>query len=169
MISSTLSPVRNGAGLKFVSLTAVCSILVACGGNTEPQAEPVEGIIPGLEISNARMLLAPVSGNPAAVYFDVEYNGERGLSISGAEVEGAESATVHDMMEYNFEMTMSEASPVPMTKGTKVAFEPGGKHVMAFGLDESIAPGTTAEVTLKISGGKTHKFDAEVRSAGDER
>ncbi|MEE4289976.1 MAG: copper chaperone PCu(A)C, partial [Erythrobacter sp.] len=53
--------------------------------------------------------------------------------------------------------------------GTSKTFEPGGLHIMAFDLDESIKPGDSVEVTLKISGGKTHKFDAEVRAAGDDR
>ena len=40
---------------------------------------------------------------------------------------------------------------------------------MAFELAEGIEAGGTIEVTLKILGGKTHKFDAEIRAAGDER
>ena len=72
-------------------------------------------------------------------------------------------------MEYNFEMVMNESGPVPLTAGSSQAFEPGGLHIMAFDLDDSVVAGKTVEVTLKISGGKTHKFNAEVKAAGDER
>lgn len=148
----------------MVGMTA----LAACG-ETEAPVEEVQGVLPGLTVSNARMMLAPVSGNPAAVYFDVRYDGERGVSISGAEVAGAGSAEVHDTMEYNFEMTMGESGPVALKSGSEKTFEPGALHIMVFEPSEAMVAGSTAEVTLKISGGKTHKFDAEIRDAGDER
>ncbi|MEL7519655.1 MAG: copper chaperone PCu(A)C [Pseudomonadota bacterium] len=147
---------------------ALALSLSACAEEAPAPVE-IEGVYPGMEITNARLVLAPVSGNPAAVYFDAAYNGERGISITGAEVAGAASATVHAMMEYNFEMTMAEAGPIAIRGGESQTFEPGGLHVMAMELDESIKAGDTVEVTLKIVGGKTHKFDAEVRAAGEER
>jgi len=154
------------AGMAGAAALALC--LSACADEAPAPVE-IEGVYPGMEITNARLVLAPVSGNPAAVYFDAAYNGERGISITGAEVAGAASATVHAMMEYNFEMTMAEAGPIAVRGGESQTFEPGGLHVMAMELDESIKAGDTVEVTLKIVGGKTHKFDAEVRAAGEER
>lgn len=160
-----------GLKMRRLALAGALAGMTALGacGEAEAPVEVVEGVVPGLKVSNARMMLAPVSGNPAAVYFDVVYEGERGISISGAEVAGAGSATVHDMMEYNFEMTMAEAGPIALTSGAERKFEPGGLHVMAFEPSEDLVAGGTAEVTLKISGGKKHKFDAEIRAAGDER
>lgn len=152
-----------GGALLGMTLTAA-----ACSEGETAEAAP-EGVVEGLEVTNARLVLPPVSGNPAAVYFDVVYNGERGVSISGAEVTGAASATVHDMMEYNFEMTMAEAGPIALPSGEAKSFEPGGLHVMAFELGEGFEAGGTAEVSLRISGGKKHRFDAEIRSAGEER
>jgi hypothetical protein len=161
----------TGAIMKKAAIAAMLAVTVtlsACGGEADAPA-PVEGVVPGIEISNARLVLPPVEGNPAAVYFDVAYTADRGISISGAEVAGAQSATVHDMMEYNFEMTMAEAGPVPLTSGTELSFEPGAMHIMAFDLGDGFEPGGTAEVTLKISGGGRHKFNAEIRTAGEER
>lgn len=156
---------------KRAGLTGAAALALGLSACAEEAPAPVEveGVYPGMEITNARLVLAPVSGNPAAVYFDAAYNGERGISITGAEVAGAASATVHAMMEYNFEMTMAEAGPIAIRGGESQTFEPGGLHVMAMELDESVKVGDTVEVTLKIVGGKTHKFDAEVRAAGEER
>lgn len=150
---------------------AALSLALALGACAEEAPAPVEveGVYPGIEVTNARLVLAPVSGNPAAVYFDVAFNGERGISITGAEVAKASSATVHAMMEYNFEMTMAEAGPIAIRGGESQAFEPGGLHIMVNELEEGIEPGETVEVTLKIVGGKTHRFDATVQAAGDER
>lgn len=157
--------------MKRAAITAILGLSLTMAACSEAEVAEVapEGVVPGLEVTNARLVLPPVSGNPAAVYFDVAYNGERGVSISGAEVEGAASATVHDMMEYDFEMTMAEAGPIALPPGESKTFEPGGLHVMAFELGDGFDPGGTAKVTLNISGGKKHKFDAEIRSAGDER
>ena len=152
----------------MASLGAAALALAACAEEAPAPLE-VEGVYPGLEITNARLVLAPVSGNPAAVYFDAAYNGERGISITGAEVAGASSATVHAMMEYNFEMTMAEAGPIAIRGGESQTFEPGGLHVMVMELDEAVKAGDSVEVTLKIVGGKTHVFKAPVQDAGDER
>ena len=149
------------------ALIAGSLALAACASEPEPVEEP-DGV-PGLSVSNARMMLAPVSGNPAAVYFDVDYQADRGLSISRAHVEGAESATLHAYGEWEGKMQMAEAMPIAMTKGDTIKFEPGGLHVMAFEVAPEIEPGDTVEVTITVSGGDKHSFDAEVRAAGDER
>jgi copper(I)-binding protein len=149
------------------ALMAASLSLAACSSEPEPVVEP-DGV-PGLTVSNARMTLAPVAGNPAAVYFDVDYQGDRGLSISRAYVEGAESATMHAYGEWEGKMQMAEALPVAMTKGDTIKFEPGGLHVMAFDVSPDLQPGDTTEVTITVSGGDKHSFPAEVKAAGDDR
>ena len=159
---------RARMGALALGLTAA---LAACSGEatSEAAAEAVEGQIPGMTITNARMVLAPVQGNPAAIYFDLAYEGEKGLTIRKADVTQAASAMLHDYGEYDFKVQMMEALPIPLSKGTKLTFEPGAKHVMAFEPSDELQPGSKAEVTLTVSGGMTHTFEAEVRAAGEER
>jgi len=152
----------------ILTITAAGTLALGACGSDEVEAPP-EGVVPGLEVTNARLVLPPVEGNPAAVYFDVVYNGERGVSISGAEVTGAASAMVHNTFDYDLQMQMGDAGPIALPKGESKTFEPGGLHVMAFELGEGFEPGSSAEVSLRISGGKMHKFEAEVLAAGDER
>lgn len=142
--------------------------LSACGESAEQVAEAPDGV-PGMSVENARMVLNAVEGNPAAIYFDLKYEGDRALSLSRAMVEGAESAVMHDYGEYDFKVQMMEALPIPLTKGSEVVFEPGAKHVMAMGVSPEITPGDSVEVTLFVSGGDKYSFDAEVLAAGDER
>jgi copper(I)-binding protein len=152
----------------MASITAVALSLAACSGEPEV-AEPTEGVFAGLTISKARLVLPPVSGNPAAIYMEVDYSGDRGLAISGVQVSGAQGAMLHKTTRYNNKTTMAEVNPVAIRKGEKTVFEPGGLHIMAMGLDESVTAGSTVEVTLELAGGVTHKFEAEVLAAGDER
>lgn len=157
-------------GLGAAATLSLAGALGACAEEAETTAAPAEeGTIPGMTISNARMVLAPVAGNPAAVYFDLAYEGEQGLTIRRADVAQAQSAMLHQYGEYDFKVQMMEALPIPLTKGTRVEFKPGDLHVMAMEPDEGLAPGDTVEVTLTVSGGMTHRFEAEVRAAGEER
>ncbi len=149
-------------------LLAAALSLTACSSEPEAPAEEA-GTIPGMTIENPRMVLNAIEGNPAAVYFDLKYEGDRGLTIRKAEVAQAGSATLHDYGEYDFKVQMMEALPIPLTNGTEVEFKPGALHVMAFEPSADLKPGGTAEVTITVSGGGTHTFDAEVLAAGDER
>ncbi|MFU7528669.1 copper chaperone PCu(A)C [Qipengyuania sp. ASV99] len=143
--------------------------LAACGSEAETVASAPEGVIEGVTIENARMVLAPVQGNPAAVYFDFSYNGDRAFSLGRVSVEGTQSAMMHQFGEYDFKVQMMEALPIPVTNGTKVEFKPGDYHVMAFEVSPDLKPGDTTEVTLTVSGGDKHKFTADIRAAGEER
>jgi copper(I)-binding protein len=150
-----------------IALAAAALPLAGCGET--PTEAPAQTGIPGMKISNARMVLPPVSGNPAAVYFDLAYDGDRGIALNRAEVKGAKSAMFHDYGEYDFKVQMMDMLPVPLKKGDKVVFEPGGKHLMAMEPDASLKPGGTTEATVIVSGGGRQTFPVEIRAAGDER
>ncbi len=143
--------------------------LAACGESPEQPAVDQTIGIPGMKISNARMVLAPVPGNPAAVYFDLAYDGDRGMALNRAEVKGAKSAMFHDYGEYDFKVQMMEMLPVPLKKGTKIEFKPGGKHLMAMEVSPDLKAGGTTEATVIVSGGARQTFPVEIRAAGDER
>ena len=162
----------TGSKMKRVAIGGVAALglgLSACGGDAEDAEAPVEGVIPGVTIEDARMVLAPVEGNPAAIYFDFAYDGDSAFSLGRVSVEGASSAVMHQYGEYDFKVQMMEALPIPVTSGTKVEFKPGDLHVMAFEPSADLQPGGKTEVTLTISGGKTHKFEADILDANDER
>ena len=162
----------TGIGTKrgaITLMTGAALALSACGGEAEVAEAPVEGVIEGVTIENARMVLGPVEGNPAAVYFDFSYEGDRAFSLGRVEVEGAESALIHQFTEYGGQMEMHEAVPISVTNGTSIEFKPGDYHIMAMEPSADLQPGGTTTVTLKISGGDTQEFEAEIRAAGDER
>ncbi len=136
---------------------------VGCG--EEPAAEAEAGTVDGIAITNARLMLPAVAGNPGAVYFDLANSGERDRMIRAASVEGAGSA----MMHVTEPTGMQETLQVMAKAGETVKFEPGGTHVMAMNLADTIAAGGQANVTVTFVGGDEVTFPAEVRAAGDER
>ena len=48
-----------------------------------------------------------------------------------------------------------------------VMFEPGGKHVMLFGLDPKVKPGGTVRLDLKLADGSTASVDAKAVGTAD--
>jgi periplasmic copper chaperone A len=154
-------------GLTAIGLlaTAACSDMKI---DTPTDSEsPV--LTEGVSITNPRLVLPPVSGNPAAVYFDLSYAGEAGVTLSSVTVEGAGMAMIHQTAMKTSAMTMMKAEPIVLSAETPVTFAPGGLHVMAMQPSDAWTPGGTVKVTLTLSDGATHSFDAAVRAAGDNR
>ena len=143
--------------------------LAACGGEEAAENDASDTSAEGISITDARLILPAVAGNPGAVYFTIKNDGERDRFIRAASVDGAQSAVLHQMGTWNNQPSMDEVFQVPVKAGQELKFEPGGLHVMANGLPETLAPGGTAQVTVTFVGGKTAAFPAEVRAAGDER
>ncbi len=157
-----------------LAAAALLPLLAACSqGDDSPDKVPettgAQATAPGLTVSNARVVLAPVAGNPAAVYFDLSYVGAPGVSLTEVEVEGAGMTMIHDYAESAGQMRMTMADTVPLTQGAPLAFAPGGLHVMAMDPAAGLKPGGTAKVTLTLSNGNMVSITAPVRAAGEER
>ncbi len=148
-------------GLSVVSLSA-------CGQPEQEVPADPEGVA-GLTIENARLVLPAVSGNPAAVYFDLSYEGDANPTLAAVAVEGSEMAMMHEYGEKDLQVQMIEMEPLALTKGTRVAFEPGGRHVMAMGVSDELAAGGKTEVTFIMDSGDKTTIVADIVGAGEER
>jgi len=160
---------RRRSPILAAGLVLATPLFLAACSEEAPVVEEAEAGIAGVTIENARLVLAPVEGNPAALYFDFAYEGDRAFNVDRFTIEGAESAMMHQYGEYDFKVQMMEALPIPVSSGTTLEFKPGDLHVMAMGVSPELQPEGTTEVTMKVSGGDTHSFTAEIRAAGDER
>ena len=143
--------------------------LAACGEEpaSEEASSPTAQL--GISVTDGWMALPAVKGNPGAVYFTVHNDSERDGFIRAASVEGAGSATLHQMGTWNNQPSMDEVFQIAVPAGGELVFEPGGLHVMANDLEESLAAGGTTEVTVTFIGGRSASFPVEIRAAGDER
>src|SRR6187551_1355324 len=137
---------------------------VACGEAPE-QAAAGPAVPEGITVTNARLMLPAVAGNPGAVYFNIANSGTSNRMLRAASVKGATSAMMHTTSADS----MQETLQIMVPSGETVKFEPGGTHVMAMGLADTVVAGSKADVTLTFVGGLTATFPAEVRAAGDER
>lgn len=151
---------------------ALAAILAGCAPDaTAPSAEKIAeaALAKGVTITNARIVLAPVAGNPAAVYFDLAYEGEPGVLLVNIAVEGAGMTMIHDYVESGDTRKMEMAGPVMLSSGSPISLAPGGLHGMVMEPGEALKPGGTAMVTLNLSDGTSAGIAAPVRAAGEER
>lgn len=155
--------------MKITVAALAMSLALAACSQSDQGATPADENPTGLVVTNARLLLPPVAGNPAAVYFDVTNEGTRAIALRRADIADAKSASMHDMMEYNREMTMADMGPLAIKQGETVKFEPGGKHVMAFELSPELKAGGKTEMTLTIAGGDKVSVEVPVQAAGADR
>jgi hypothetical protein len=151
------------------ALAAGTLTLTACSDGADTAVPDADANPTGLTVSNARLMLPPVAGNPAAIYFDLKNEGTRAIAVRRADVTDAKSASMHDMMEYNRAMTMADMGPMTVKQGETVKFAPGGKHVMVFDLSPDLKAGDTTEMTLTVAGGDKVSFAVPIQAAGAER
>ncbi len=144
-----------------LALTVAALAPAACS-ETPEQAETAPEAPEGVAVTNARLMLPAVAGNPGAVYFDLENASETNRVIRAVSVAGAGNAMMHTG-------DMQEMAQVVTPPGETVKFAPGEQHVMAMDLADTVVPGGQAEVTVTFVGGDKVSFPAEVRAAGDER
>ena len=144
-----------------LALAVAALVPMACSEAPE-QSETAPEAPDGVSVTNARLMLPAVAGNPGAVYFDLENASETNRVIRAVSVAGAGSAMMHTG-------DMQEMTQVVTPPGETVKFAPGEQHVMAMDLADTVVAGGQAEVTVTFVGGDKVSFPAEVRAAGDER
>lgn len=145
--------------------------LAACSSEPEQEAQEELAGDPeapeGITVDQGRLSLPAVSGNPGAVYFTVSNNGDAEMAIRSVFVEGASMAMLHQTRDEAGVTRMEEANEVEVPAGQTLGFEPGGLHVMAMDLDETMQAGDETEVTLTFASGDKVSFPAFIRAPGD--
>ncbi|QNE30583.1 copper chaperone PCu(A)C [Sphingomonas sp. NBWT7] len=120
-----------------------------------------------LYVSDAWVRLAAVEGRPAAGYFTI-HGGPTDATLVSVSTDVAIRTEIHESMATaNGAMTMNAVPQVPVPAKAKVAFAPGGKHVMVFDLNPAVKPGGTITFTFTFADATRIQQDARVVAAGD--
>jgi copper(I)-binding protein len=119
-----------------------------------------------LRADDAWVRLPAVAGRPAAAYF-VLHGGPAADRLTGIATPAAARAELHEGGMMNGMSMMKPMSGVDLPADGRVAFAPGGNHVMLFSVDPAIRPGSTMPLRLRFGSGATLETAARVISAGD--
>ena len=119
----------------------------------------------GLEVIDAR-LRTPVPGqDKTAGYFTLNNRSRETVVLVGAESPAARSVEMHTSERDGDVMRMRRLTEVVVPAGEAVRFEPGGRHLMLFGVSSL---GDATEIVLLGRDGRRIPVTFETIAMGDE-
>lgn len=104
---------------------------------------------PGLSLTAAKLMLPVIEGRPGAAYFTFANNADKPVTIAAITIQGVGRTEMHETVGGK----MSPIKDVTVAPGETVAFERGGKHIMAFDVAPTLTAGGTSEITLTFADG----------------
>ncbi|NNC71581.1 MAG: copper chaperone PCu(A)C [Sphingomonadaceae bacterium] len=141
----------------FAALLAL--LLSACGASEDAPS-------PG-RVENVWVRLPAVDGRPAAAYFEIS-GGESGEVLIAIDSSRVENIELHETIDEDGVMRMAPIMTVEVPPGETIAFEPGGRHAMLFGISAEITPGTPLPLDFRFENGRDTRIEAVTIGAGDE-
>lgn len=139
----------------FAIAFAAAFLLPGC--NRAPSA-------PEVTVKHAWVRLPAAPGVPGAGYFLASANsaGEALVAVSSPGLR----TEMHESMTMNHMSAMRPIASAGFDEG-KLAFAPGGKHLMIFGLDPNLKAGGTLPLSLRFKSAPPVTVEAKLVGAGE--
>jgi copper(I)-binding protein len=144
---------------------AILAAMLALSGCHHHRAAPAGSTAnsPGMVVSQARLVLPAVKGNPGGAYFTLGNENSVPTALVSVDIVGVQKTEMHQTSGG----TMGVLAQVGIDPGQRVIFTPGGKHVMAFNVAPSLTPGGSSEIIFHFQDGKTTSAPLRIEAAGD--
>jgi periplasmic copper chaperone A len=104
-----------------------------------------------ISVREAWIRAAPPAAMMMAGYLEIENNSNRDLSLLSLSSDSFGLVEVHRSYKKNGMMSMEYMDKMPIKKGDKVVFQPGGYHFMLMDKKAPVKIGDEVEMTLKFS------------------
>jgi copper(I)-binding protein len=140
------------AFLPFIALASPLA-LAACG-------DPAPTYI-----DQAWVRLSPNKETPSAGYF-VAHGGDAGTALRGVLTDYALKVEMHESMSENGMMSMKPLDSVDIPAKSTVAFAPGGKHLMLWGVNDTAISRGKMTLTFLLANGDRLLVDAIIQKPG---
>ena len=139
---------------------AASLLLAGCGGGPAKKDRAIA-------VEQPWVRLPAVAGEPGAAYFELTggAEGTKLLSVSSPLVKRIE---LHESMTGGNMASMKKLKDVDFAYDGTIAFKPGGRHAMLFGINSSVKPGTALPLTFAFDTAPPVTVNAEVRTAGGD-
>lgn len=118
-----------------------------------------------LYVDQAWVRVSPNKDTPSAGYF-VVHGGEAPVELRDVMTDRALRVEMHESVTKEGKVTMQPISAVPIPAKSEVAFAPGGKHLMLFGVNAEAVQQGKVPLTFLFSNGDRIIVDAIVQKAG---
>ena len=106
------------------------------------------------------------SARNGAAYMVLSTHGPDGDRLLSASSPAADKAELHTHQMDNGVMKMRQVDAIEVAPGSPTALQPGGLHVMLFGLKQPLAQGKTFPLTLTFEKAGSVTVEVNVESAG---
>jgi copper(I)-binding protein len=125
---------------------------------------PPDGTV---RVSDVWVRLPAAKSRPGGAYFRMEAGSEgtRLVAVSSPSVRWIE---LHETAMSGTDTRMKRQKEVEFPSRGELVFEPGGRHLMLFGIDKKVKPGDRIPLTFSFNVAPPITIEAEVRAAGDE-
>lgn len=141
--------------LSAIFLVGLSIMLSACGQDKV------------LYVDQAWVRLSPNEDMPSAGYFTV-HGGEEDVRLLSVISPAVIRIELHESKEHNGIMSMDPVSGVDIPARSDIAFGPGGKHLMIWGINQAIKAQGKLPLTFIFSNGDRILYDAVLRKPGGE-
>lgn len=106
-----------------------------------------------LDVSDPWVRALPPGQPNTAAYLVVTNSADEAVTIVGASSPLAETVEIHTSREVDGLQRMERLDQVQVASGERVAFAPGGKHLMLLGLSRMPSPGEEVQLCLQLAKG----------------
>ena len=141
------------APFALIALVAPLALPLALGACGDPAPSYVD---------QAWIRLSPNKETPSAGYF-VVHGGDAGVQLRGVLTDYALKVEMHESVQEGGVMTMKPVDSVDVPPKSEVAFAPGGKHLMLWGVNDTAIGRGKMQLTFLMSNGDRLLVDAVIR------
>lgn len=113
-------------------------------------------------VDQAWVRLSPNKDTPSAGYF-VAHGGSEGAQVRGVITDYALKVEMHESVQKDGMMTMRPVDRVDVPANGEVAFAPGGKHLMLWGVNDTAISRGKMQLTFLMGNGDRLLVDAVIR------
>jgi copper(I)-binding protein len=117
-----------------------------------------------LRVTDPWARATPPGAANGAAYLQLTNTGERTGRLVGARSPLAERVELHTHVMESGMMRMQQVAAIDLPPGERVRLEPGGLHLMLFGLRQPLVAGQQLPLTLELESGETLELDFVVRA-----
>ncbi|MBJ6121510.1 copper chaperone PCu(A)C [Sphingomonas sp. BT553] len=119
-----------------------------------------------IEADHAWVRLPAVEGRPGSGYFTL-HGGAAATTLVAVSTDYAIRTEMHESMMSGGMATMAKIDSIPLPAGGEVTFQPGGRHLMLFGVSRDLKPGDNTLLTFTFADGSRIQRKAVAVGAGD--
>lgn len=143
---------------------ALYVILFAVSLLATPSLQAAEESSPALIVSDAYFRLAPPGRSMTAAYMQLKNNSGQPQVLTAFHSSSAASIELHNHIHVNGMMKMRKVDTLSIDDGETVQLQPGGYHLMIFGLQTGLSLDDSIAIELQLESGQSVIVNASARS-----